>query len=64
MFDRNETGGIVKTNDLKYKTVETEVINNFKENHIMDVVCNRLIIKEIDIIIPNLVFFEKSGVLY
>lgn len=54
----------IKTNDLMNKTVETEVINNFKENHIMDIVCNRLIIKEIDIIVPNLVFFEKSGVLY
>ena len=42
-----------KKND---KCVETDDIKRFKENHLMDCLCNKLIIEEIDILVPNLVF--------
>ena len=54
----------IKTNDFKNETVEAEDINRFKESHIMDVLRNQLIIKEIDVVIPNLVFFEENDISY
>lgn len=45
----------IKTNQ-KSKDVETDDIKRFKDNHLMDVLCNRLIINDIDIIVPSLLF--------
>lgn len=46
----------IKTNDNNINTIETEDIKQFKEKHMVDFMCNRLVIKEIDVIVPNLVF--------
>lgn len=36
--------------------VEKEIIRDFKECHQMDFLCNKIIIKEINILVPNLLF--------
>ena len=46
----------IKTNNNNICTIETEDIKHFKEMYMLDIICNRLVIKEIDIIVPNLVF--------
>lgn len=38
------------------KSVDTDDIKQFKENHLMDFLCNKLMIDVIDILVPNLVF--------
>lgn len=54
----------VITNNNKNQKVETRDIERFKDNHIVDVLRNRLIISEISVAVPDLIFSDENIVLY